>query len=94
MTGLSSPDYAIQYQSGTPSILPRGTTISIASGVNPAAYGQSVRIAASVNSTLGTPTGSVELFAGATSHVRSLVSGNAAFDVPALSPGRRLSQAR
>jgi len=95
VTGLSSPDYAIQYQSGTLSILPRGTTISIASGVNPAAYGQSVRIAASVNSTLGTPTGSVELFAGATSYgVRSLVSGNAAFDVPALSPGTQTFQAR
>jgi hypothetical protein len=95
LTGLSSPDYAIQYQPGTLSILPRGTSISIASDVNPAAYGQSVRIAASVNSTLGTPTGSVELFVGATSYgARLLVSGNAAFDVPALPPGTHTFQAR
>jgi hypothetical protein len=94
-SGFSSSDYAIQYEPGTLAVLPRSTETTVTPGLSSSTFGQLLRVLVSVSSTLGTPTGSVELLADQTSlAVRALVNGSVVFDVSGLVPGTHALQAR
>ena len=64
------------------------TTTTLASSQNPSTYGQTVTLTASVNSTAGTPTGTVIFYDGLTSiGSATLSSGKAAIAVSSLAAG-------
>jgi uncharacterized protein (DUF2141 family) len=64
------------------------TTTTIAANPNPAYVSQTVTLAAAVNSPIGTPTGTIQFFDGATPLTTvSLTSGTASFATALLTPG-------
>jgi hypothetical protein len=64
------------------------TTTALVSSLNPSVFGQIVTLTAAVNSSSGTPTGTVRFFDGsATLGSATLVSGSASFPVSALGVG-------
>jgi hypothetical protein len=67
------------------SLNPTGTTLT--SSVNPSVYGQSVTFTATVSSTSGTPTGTVELYNGAIIGAGTLTAGRASFSISFLPAG-------
>jgi large repetitive protein len=94
-SGLSSTDYAIQYEPGLLAVVPRSTQTSVTPGVSSSTYGQMLRVLVSVSSTLGTPAGSVELLTDQASlGTRVLANGTAVFDVSGLLPGTHTLKAR
>jgi hypothetical protein len=69
-------------------ISPAITTTTIAANPNPAYVNQTVTLAAAVNSPIGTPTGTIQFFDGATPLTTvSLTSGTATFATALLTPG-------
>ena len=72
----------------TQTVNPAAATISLTSTLNPAAFGQSVTFRVSVQSSSGTPTGTVTLLDGSNSlGTTSLSSGSAQFTIGGLSVG-------